>query len=113
MHCGSTSTTPFSVKDILKLEHHQKFGNYFMVHEATRDRRCNHMNPRAPCAQEKLADHHSAAEEEKFEEGEAVWKLIMVINTRFNTLWTLTWCAGEADGQDLASARSKCDLMTH
>lgn len=40
------------------------------VHEATRDRRCNHVNPCASGAQENLA------EEEKFEDGETAWKLI-------------------------------------
>lgn len=84
MHPGSTSTTPFSVKDILKLEHHQEFGNDFIVsdqvfpmrcqpvHEATRDRRSSHVKPCASEVQEKLGDHDSAAEEEKFEQGETV-----------------------------------------
>ncbi|KAM8885095.1 NK2 transcription factor related 7 [Spinachia spinachia] len=32
MHpCTSTTTTPFSVKDILKLEHHHDFGNHFVT----------------------------------------------------------------------------------
>lgn len=84
MHPGSTSTTPFSVKDILKLERHQEFGNDFMVndqvfpmrcqpvHDASRDRRRSHVEPCASDALAKLGDHDSAAEEEKFEQGEAV-----------------------------------------
>ncbi|KAL6114401.1 nkx2-6 [Pungitius sinensis] len=32
MHpCSATTTTPFSVKDILKLEHHHDFGNQFLT----------------------------------------------------------------------------------
>lgn len=83
MHPGSTSTTPFSVKDILKLERHQQYGNDFMVndqvfpmrcqpvHDASRDRRRSHVEPCASDALAKLGDHDSAAEEEKFEQGEA------------------------------------------
>lgn len=84
MHPGSTSTTPFSVKDILKLERHQEFGNDFMVndqvfpmrcqpvHDASRDMRRSNVEPCASDALEKSGDHDSAAEEEKFEQGEAV-----------------------------------------
>lgn len=85
MHPSSTSPTPFSVKDILKLEHHQEFGNEFMVsnqvfpmhcqpvHGASLDRGHIQNSQAEPCAsgrQEKFDNHNSTAEEEIFEQGE-------------------------------------------
>lgn len=85
MHPSSTSPTPFSVKDILKLEHHQEFGDEFLVsnqvfpmhcqpvHGASRDRGHIQNSQAEPCAsgrQEKFDNHNSTAEEEIFEQGE-------------------------------------------
>ncbi|XP_068422911.1 NK2 transcription factor related 7 [Clinocottus analis] len=82
MHPSSMTTTPFSVKDILKLEHHHDFEkeflmidqvvpmNYEHVDAASRTRDVCDCQPE-PCAsgmQEKLDVHHSAAEEELDEE---------------------------------------------
>ncbi|XP_023274053.1 homeobox protein Nkx-2.6-like [Seriola lalandi dorsalis] len=80
MHPSSTSTsTPFSVKDILKLEHHHDFENEFLVtdqvvpmhhhhqqhtHAASRDFYDCQPEPCASGMQEKLDTHKSAAEEE-------------------------------------------------
>ncbi|XP_070821348.1 NK2 transcription factor related 7 [Chaetodon trifascialis] len=76
MHPSSATTTPFSVKDILKLEHH--FENDFLMTDqvvpmryqdadgASRSRRIYECQPE-PCVsgmQEKLDAHNSAAEEE-------------------------------------------------
>ncbi|XP_029295931.1 NK2 transcription factor related 7 [Cottoperca gobio] len=78
MHPSSTTTTPFSVKDILKLEHHHDFENellmtdqvvpmnYQHVHGVSRPKDVYDYQPE-PCVsgtQEKLDIHNSAAEEE-------------------------------------------------
>ncbi|XP_070690553.1 NK2 transcription factor related 7 [Pempheris klunzingeri] len=82
MHPSATTTTPFSVKDILKLEHHHDFDNEFLmtdqvvpmhyhhVHGASRSRDAYECQPE-PCVsgmQEKLDFHNSAAEEETNEQ---------------------------------------------
>lgn len=97
MHPSSTSTTPFSVKDILKLEHHHDFENDFLmsnqafpmhyqhVHGASRSRGHIYDCQPEPCAsgmQEKLDAHNSAAEEEINEQGE-----IYMHDIQFVTLW--------------------------
>ncbi|XP_075961091.1 NK2 transcription factor related 7 [Anarhichas minor] len=84
MHPSSTTTTPFSVKDILKLEHHHDFENeclmtdqvvpmnYEHVHGASRTRDAWGCQPE-PCVsgtQEKLDIHISAAAEEEINEQE-------------------------------------------
>ncbi|XP_068166931.1 NK2 transcription factor related 7 [Antennarius striatus] len=81
----SSSTTPFSVKDILKLEHQHVFGNELMIAEqdAPTHYRLTHGSSRRtghlfggqpePCAsgrQEKLLETHSSATEEEINEGE-------------------------------------------
>lgn len=83
MHPSSTSTTPFSVKDILKLEYHHDFENEFPVsnpvfptqyqhvHSASRSRTHIHEYQPEPCAsgmQGKLEAPNS--EEEINEQGE-------------------------------------------
>lgn len=85
MHSSSTSTTPFSVKDILKLEHHNDYENdllmtsqvfpmnYQHVHGASRSSDQDYDCQEMPCVsevQEKLDTHNSAAEEEINEHGE-------------------------------------------
>lgn len=85
MHPSSTSTTPFSVKDILKLGHHHDFENEFLMtnqvvpmhyqhaHDASRGMAHVHDCQPEPCVsgmQEKLDAHSSAAEEEINEQGE-------------------------------------------
>ncbi|XP_026176875.1 NK2 transcription factor related 7 [Mastacembelus armatus] len=72
MHPSSTTSTPFSVKDILKLEHHHDFENDFLVthhgfpthvHSASTSRDIYDSEPE-PCIsriQEKLDTHNSAA----------------------------------------------------
>lgn len=83
MHPSSTSTTPFSVKDILNLEHN-KFANKFLmadqdtpvhyqhVHGAPRDRGHCHLQPKPFVSgmPEKLDGHMCATEEEINEHGE-------------------------------------------
>ncbi|XP_042278165.1 NK2 transcription factor related 7 [Thunnus thynnus] len=76
MHPSSSSTTPFSVKDILKLEHHHDFGNEFLMteqvvsmhhphmHGASRTRDLYDCQAEISGMQEKLDTHNSAAEEE-------------------------------------------------
>ncbi|XP_051278631.1 NK2 transcription factor related 7 [Dicentrarchus labrax] len=73
-----TSTTPFSVKDILKLEHHHDFEHEFLmtdqvvpmhyrhVHGASRSRDIYECQPEPYVSgmQEKLDTHNSAAEDE-------------------------------------------------
>lgn len=87
MHPSSTTTTPFSVKDILRLEHHhQDFENDFLmtdqvipmhyhhIHGASRVRDVYDCQPE-PCVsgmKEKLGVHNSAAEEEIHEQGEII-----------------------------------------
>lgn len=85
MHPGSTSTTPFSVKDILKLGHHHDFENEFLmseqvvpmhyqhVHGASRSEDVYDCQPERcdPGMQEKLHPHVSAAEEVD-EQGEMI-----------------------------------------
>ncbi|XP_070761111.1 NK2 transcription factor related 7 [Enoplosus armatus] len=62
MHPGSTTTTPFSVKDILKLEQHHDFANGFlMTHRGIYE--CQ-PEPCVSGTREKLDAHGSAAEEE-------------------------------------------------
>ncbi|XP_059193899.1 NK2 transcription factor related 7 [Centropristis striata] len=82
MHPSSTTTTPFSVKDILKLEHHHDFESDFLmtdqvvpmhyqhVHAESRSREVYDCQPE-PCVsgmQEKVDTHNSAAEEEIHEQ---------------------------------------------
>ncbi|XP_055367954.1 NK2 transcription factor related 7 [Betta splendens] len=78
MHPSSMTSTPFSVKDILKLEHHHDFDNDFLmteqvvpmqhqhVHAASRsgDFYGFHALPRVSGTDGKLDTHNSAAEEE-------------------------------------------------
>lgn len=90
MHPSSTSTsTPFSVKDILKLQHHHDFGNEFLtadqvvpmnhqhVHAASRstDFYGCRPEPRVSGTKERLHaenTHSSAAAEEINEQGEMI-----------------------------------------
>ncbi|XP_068594804.1 NK2 transcription factor related 7 [Brachionichthys hirsutus] len=86
MHPSSTSTTPFSVKDILRPEHHHDFGNELLITDedvpagyqlvpgsSGRTGRLCGGQPE-PCAsgttQEKLFEAHSSAAEEEISEGE-------------------------------------------
>lgn len=84
MHPSSMTSTPFSVKDILKLEHHHDFENECLMteqvvpmhhqHAASRSRDFYGFHPE-PCVsglQEKLDTHSSAAEEEINEQGEMI-----------------------------------------
>ncbi|XP_044053931.1 NK2 transcription factor related 7 [Siniperca chuatsi] len=78
MHPSSATTTPFSVKDILKLEHHHDFENEFLmtdqvvpmhyqhVHGASRSRDIFDCQPERCVSgmEEKLDTHNSAAEGE-------------------------------------------------
>ncbi|XP_034548414.1 NK2 transcription factor related 7 [Notolabrus celidotus] len=77
MHPSTTTSTPFSVKDILKLEHHQDFENEFLTSEQVVPMQYQHLHgalqsrdmydPQAePYAslQKKHETHNSAAEEE-------------------------------------------------
>ncbi|XP_037634688.1 NK2 transcription factor related 7 [Sebastes umbrosus] len=75
MHPSSTTTTPFSVKDILKLEHHHDFENELLMTDQVVPMNYQHgairegyeCQPERPCVsgtQEKLHVHNSAAEEE-------------------------------------------------
>ncbi|XP_063754229.1 NK2 transcription factor related 7 [Eleginops maclovinus] len=75
MHLSSTTTTPFSVKDILKLEHHHAFENDFLMNDQVVPMNYQHASrPRdvydcqaEPCVsgiQDKLHIHNSATEEE-------------------------------------------------
>ncbi|XP_049434981.1 NK2 transcription factor related 7 [Epinephelus fuscoguttatus] len=78
MHPSSATSTPFSVKDILKLEHHHDFDNDFLmtdqvvpmhyqhVHAASRTGDVYDCQPEQCVSgtQEKLDIHSSAAEEE-------------------------------------------------
>lgn len=85
MHPSATSTTPFSVKDILKLGHHHDFENDFLMtsqivpmyyqraHGASRGMAHVYDCQPEPCVsgmREKLDAHNSAAEEEIHERGE-------------------------------------------
>lgn len=86
MHpCTATTTTPFSVEDILKLEHHHDFENQFLMTDQVVPMNCEHVRgasrtrdvwecPPEPCVsggREKLGTHDaSAAEEEIDEQGE-------------------------------------------
>lgn len=86
MHPGSTTTTPFSVKDILKLEHHNDFEKDFFMTDQVVPMHYQHVRgasrsrdiydcqpePRASGMQEKLDYHNSAAEEEMHEQGEMI-----------------------------------------
>ncbi|XP_042343420.1 NK2 transcription factor related 7 [Plectropomus leopardus] len=82
MHPSSTTSTPFSVKDILKQEHHPDFENEFLMtdqvvpmhyqcaHAASRTRDvydCQ-TEPCLPGTREKLRNHNSAAGEEMNEQ---------------------------------------------
>ncbi|XP_010744396.2 NK2 transcription factor related 7 [Larimichthys crocea] len=82
MHPSSTTTTPFSVKDILKPDHHHDFENEFLMtdqvvpmhfqhaHGASRSGDIYECQPE-PCVpgmQEKLGTLNSAAEEEMNEQ---------------------------------------------
>lgn len=86
MHPSSTTTTPFSVKDILKPDHHHDFENEFLMtdqvvpmhfqhaHGASRSGDIYECQPE-PCVsgmQEKLGTLNSAAEEEMNEQGEMI-----------------------------------------
>lgn len=85
MHPSSTTTsTPFSVKDILKLEHQHDFENEFLVTDQVVLMHHQHVGSRSSedsyeCQpqqyvvsgmQEKLDNHNSAAEEMISEQGE-------------------------------------------
>lgn len=73
MHPTSMTTTPFSVKDILKLEHHHDFENEFLMTDQVVPMNYEHVH--AACVsgmQEKLHIHNSAAEEEINEQGETM-----------------------------------------
>lgn len=84
MHPSSTTTsTPFSVKDILKLEQQHDFDNEFLVTDQVVPMHHQHVNPASRsgdsyhCQPEqfgsgmqKLDSHSSAAEEEMNEQGE-------------------------------------------
>lgn len=77
MHPSSTSTTPFSVKDILNLEHQDSFVNEFLMagqHASAHYQDRGHYDlqpePMVPRMQEKLGVHIPAAEEEINEHGE-------------------------------------------
>lgn len=86
MHPGSTTTTPFSVKDILKLEQHHDFESEFLMTDQVVPMHYQHVRgasrsrdicdcqaePRASGTQEKLDSHNSAAEEEIHEQGETI-----------------------------------------
>lgn len=84
MHPSSSSTTPFSVKDILKLEHHHDFGNEFLMTEQVVSMHHPHMHGASRTGdlydcqaelsgmQEKLDTHNSAAEEEINDHGEKI-----------------------------------------
>ncbi|XP_034094328.1 NK2 transcription factor related 7 [Gymnodraco acuticeps] len=79
MHLSLTTTTPFSVKDILKLEHHHDFENDFLITDQVVPMNYQHVSrPRdlydcqaEQCVsgmQKKLHIHNSAAEEEIHEQ---------------------------------------------
>ncbi|KAI4821098.1 hypothetical protein KUCAC02_029048, partial [Chaenocephalus aceratus] len=79
MHLSLTTTTPFSVKDILKLEHHHDFENDCLITDQVVPMNYQHVSrPRdlydcqaEQCVsgmQEKLHIHNSAAEEEIHEQ---------------------------------------------
>lgn len=80
MYPSSASTTPFSVKDILNLEHQNNFANEFLmasqdapVHHQQGDRGHYDVQPEPPFVSgmpEKLDAHISATEEEINEHGE-------------------------------------------
>lgn len=87
MHLSLTTTTPFSVKDILKLEHHHDFENDCLITDQVVPMNCQHVSrPRdlydcqaEQCVsgmQEKLHIHNSAAEEEIHEQGEITLQVI-------------------------------------
>lgn len=81
MHPSSITSTPFSVKDILKLEHHHDYENDFLMtdqvvpmhhqhlHAASR-RRDFYSEPCVSGMQEKLETSNSAADEEINDQGE-------------------------------------------
>ncbi|XP_028269733.1 NK2 transcription factor related 7 [Parambassis ranga] len=79
MHPSSTTSTPFSVKDILRLEHHHEYENDFLMADQVVPMHHQHMHAAAsrnihfydcqpePCVsevQEKFKIHNSSAEEE-------------------------------------------------
>ncbi|XP_040051354.2 NK2 transcription factor related 7 [Gasterosteus aculeatus] len=85
MHpCTSTTTTPFSVEDILKLEHHHDFENQFLMTDQVVPMNCEHVRgasrtrdvwecPPEPCVpgtREKLGTHDASAAEEEIDEQE-------------------------------------------
>lgn len=82
MHTSSSTTTPFSVKDILK--HHHAFGNEFLMteqvvpmhhphmHDTSRTRDLYDCQAELAGMQEKVDIHDSAAEEEINENGEKI-----------------------------------------
>ncbi|KAF3850738.1 hypothetical protein F7725_012510 [Dissostichus mawsoni] len=89
MHLSLTTTTPFSVKDILKLEHHHDFENDFLITDQVVPMNYQHVSrPRdlydcqaEQCVsgmQEKLHIHNSAAEEEIHEQGRRVSVPVLV-----------------------------------
>lgn len=84
MHPSSATSTPFSVKDILRLEQHHEYENDFLMtdqvvpmhhqhmHAASRNSHFYDCQPE-PCVsevQEKFKIHNSSAEEEINEHGE-------------------------------------------
>ncbi|XP_054467700.1 NK2 transcription factor related 7 [Anoplopoma fimbria] len=73
MQTSATTTTPFSVKDILKLEHHNDFENEFLMTEQVFQMNYEHGGSRDVCEcvsgrQEKLHINNPAAEEENHEQ---------------------------------------------
>lgn len=80
MYPSSASTTPFSVKDILNMEHQNNFANEFLmasqdapVHYQQGDRGHYDVQPEPPFVSgmpDKLDAHISATEEEINEQGE-------------------------------------------
>lgn len=103
MHPSSMTSTPFSVKDILKLEHHHDYESDFLmtdqvvpmhhqhVYAASRSRDFYDCHPE-PCvsgAQDKLDTPHSAADEEINEQGEMInTSLITLIHSRWLFVWS-------------------------
>lgn len=82
MHTSSSTTTPFSVEDILK--HHHDFGTEFLMteqvvpmhhphmHDESRTRNLYNCQAELAGMQEKVDTHNSAAEEEINERGEKI-----------------------------------------
>ncbi|KAM7391844.1 hypothetical protein PAMP_022500 [Pampus punctatissimus] len=77
MHPNSLTTTPFSVKDILKLEHHHDDGDEFLMTEQVFSMHHSHTHAASRAGelydyQAEQEKHNSAAEEETNEHGEKI-----------------------------------------